>query len=122
MPASYISTSFAPSNLIAGNFDELKGESITVISGQNLLRGAVLGKITASGKYNLSLNAAADGSQIPDLILAEDCNASAGDKPAIAYSRGDFIAQELVIGAGHTIASIKEGLRDKNIILFNQQA
>jgi hypothetical protein len=93
-----------------------------VISGQNLVRGAVLGKITASGKYNLSLSGASDGSQTPDLILAEDVNASAGDKTAIAYSRGDFNAQALTIGTAHTIASIKEGLRVKNIILINSIA
>lgn len=122
MPASFSSTSFVPDNLIAGNHDELVGEKITLLSGQNLVRGAVLGKITASGKYNLSLSAAADGSQTPDLILAEDCDASAGDKQALAYSRGDFIAQELTLGAAHTIASIKEGLREKNIILINSQS
>ena len=122
MPASYAQTSYTPDGLIAGEFDDLVGEKITVISGQNLVRGAVLGKITASGKYNLSLSAAADGSQTPDFILAEDCDASGGDKVAIAYSRGDFNAQKLTIGTGHTIASIKEGLRVKNIILINSVA
>lgn len=121
MSASYSTTSYDPKQIVAGNFDQLVGEKITLISGQNLVRGAVLGKITASGKYTLSLSASSDGSQIPDLILAEDCNAAGGDKPAIAYSRGDFNAQELTLGAGHTIASIKEGLRDKNIILINSQ-
>jgi RNase P/RNase MRP subunit p29 len=122
MPASFSSTSFIPDNLIAGEFDDLIGEKITVISGQNLVRGAVLGKITASDKYTLSLSTAADGSQIPDFILSENCDASAGDKQAIAYSRGDFIAESLVLGAAHTIASIKEGLRVKNIILINSQS
>ena len=121
MAASFSSTSFVPDNLIAGNHDELVGEKITLLSGQNLVRGAVLGKVTASSKYKISLAADTIGSETPDLILAEDCDASAGDKQAIAYSRGDFIAQALTIGTGHTIASIKEGLRDKNIILFNSQ-
>jgi RNase P/RNase MRP subunit p29 len=122
MPASFSSTSFIPDNLIAGEFDDLIGEKITVISGQNLVRGAVLGKITASDKYTLSLSTAADGSQIPDFILSENCDASTGDKQALAYSRGDFIAESLVLGAAHTIASIKEGLRVKNIILINSQS
>lgn len=121
MAASYASTSYTPDQLIAGEFDDLVAEKITVISGQNLVRGAVLGKITASGKYNLSLSAASDGSQTPDLVLAEDIDASGGDKVALAYSRGDFNAQKLTIGTGHTIASIKEGLRVKNIILINSQ-
>ncbi len=122
MPASFAQTSYTPDNLVAGEFDDLIAEKITVISGQNLVRGAVLGKITASGKYNLSLSAAADGSQTPDLILAEDCNATSGDKTAIAYSRGDFNAQALTIGTAHTVASIKVGFRVKNIILINSVA
>jgi hypothetical protein len=82
----------------------------------------VLGKITASGKYTLSLSAAADGSNTPDLILAEDCDATSADKQAVAYSRGDFMAEKLILGAGHTVASIKEGLRVKNIILISTVA
>jgi hypothetical protein len=122
MRATFEQATYSPDNLVAGEYDDLVGEKITVISGQNLVRGSVIGKITASGKYNLSLSAAADGSQTPDLILAEDCNATSGDKTAIAYSRGDFNAQKLTIGTGHTIASIKEGLRVKNIILINSVA
>jgi Bacteriophage lambda head decoration protein D len=122
MPASYSSNVYTPDQLIAGNADELVGEKITVLSGQVLLRGAVLGKITASSKYILSLSAAADGSQTPDLILAEDCDATAGDMQALAYSRGDFIAEKVTLGAGHTVASIKEGLRVKNIILIGSVA
>lgn len=122
MSASFSSVSYEPDNLIAGNHDELVGEKITLLSGQNLVRGAVIGKVTASGKYKISLAADTIGSETPDLILAEDCDASAGDKQALAYSRGDFIAQAVTIGTGHTIASIKEGLRVKNIILINTQA
>ena len=122
MPASYASNAYVPDQLIAGNANELVGEKITVLSGQVLLRGAVLGKITASGKYVLSLSAAADGSQTPDFILAEDCDAAAGDKIALAYSRGDFIAEKMILGASHTVASIKEGLRVKNIILISSAA
>jgi Bacteriophage lambda head decoration protein D len=122
MPASYVSNTYSPDQLIAGNADELVGEKVTILSGQVLLRGAVLGKITASGKYTLSLSAAADGSQTPDYILAEDCDASAGDKAALAYSRGDFIAEKVILGAGHTVTSIKEGLRVKNIVLISSVA
>lgn len=121
MPASYAQTSYTTDNLIAGNHDELVAEKITLLSGQNLTRGTVIGKITSGGKYKISLAADTIGSETPDLILAEDCNASGGDKQALAYSRGDFNAQALTIGTGHTIASIKEGLRVKNIILINSQ-
>lgn len=109
---------YAPDKLIAGNAHLLVGRKVTIISGQNLTRGAVLGKITASSKYNLSLSGASDGSQTPDLILAEDCNATSGDKVALAYARGDFNANALTLGTAHTVASITEGLRAKGITLI----
>lgn len=119
MSASYASSAYDPDRLLAGNALLLVGEKITIITGQNLIRGSVLGKITASSKYNLSLSGAGDGSQVPDLILAEDVDASAGDKEGLAYSRGDFNSNALTLGTAHTVASIKEGLRDKGIILID---
>lgn len=109
---------YTPDTLVAGNAHLLVARTVTVLSGQNLVRGAVLGKITASSKYQLSASAAADGSQTPDLVLAEDVDASAADKPALAYARGDFNAGALTLGAGHTVASITEGLRAKGIALL----
>lgn len=114
--ASFQSTTFTPDRLIAGHLPP-HAVKITLIAGQNLPRGAVLGKITASGKYNLSLAAAGDGSQTPDAVLAQDTDASGGDVQTIAYVRGDFDENELVLGTGHTLASIREGLRDKGITL-----
>ena len=110
---------YAPDFLIAGDHDRLITRKVTIISGQNLARGSVLGKITASGKYTLSLSAAADGSQTPDLILAEDANATSGDTSALAYSRGDFTTQAITLGTGHTAASVLEGLRTKGIVLLS---
>lgn len=109
---------YVPDALIAGNAHLLAGRKVTIISGQNLVRGTVLGRITSGGKYNKSLSAASDGSQTPDLILAEDCDASAGDQQALAYSRGDFNAGALTLGASHTVASITEGLRVKGIVIL----
>ncbi len=117
--ASFSSDVFSQDKLLAGNAHLLTGEKITIESGQNLTRGAVLGKITGSGKYVLSLSGAADGSQTPDLILAEDTDASSGDQEAMAYMRGDFNVNALTIGTGHTADSIKEGLRNKGILLFD---
>lgn len=104
--------------LIAGNAHLLVARKVTIAAGQNLVRGAVLGKVTATGKYVLSLPDATDGSETPDLILAEDCDASAGDKTVLAYARGDFNSRALTLGAAHTVASIAEGLRAKGITLL----
>jgi hypothetical protein len=110
----------AEDNLLAGNAHLLVGRKITIASGQGVLkRGTVLGKITASGKYVKSLSASSDGSQTPDLILAEDVDATSADAIGLAYARGDFAAQALTLGTAHTVASITEGLRAKGITLIN---
>jgi hypothetical protein len=107
---------YTPDSLHAGDFP-IRTAKVTVITGQNLVRGALLGKITASGKVNLSLSAAGDGSQTPYAILAEDIDATAEDKEAVAYISGDFNADAITYGAGHTADSVKDGLRDVNIYL-----
>lgn len=120
MPASFSITTFTPDRLIAGPQIGVITRKITVVAGQNLVRGAVLGK-NGSG-YLLSLSAAGDGSQTPDLILAEDCDASGGAKEALAYVTGVFNVNALTIGTAHTAASIQEGLRAKGIHLITAQS
>jgi hypothetical protein len=119
--AAFTSDTYTPDRLIATNPGLLNAVSITLISGQNLARGALLGKITASGKYTLSLSAASDGSQVPDAILVDAVNASGGDVVCPAYNRGDFQAQAVILGASHTVASVREGLRAKGITLIDTQ-
>jgi hypothetical protein len=116
MSATHTSTAYSPDRLVAKP-DLLIGQKITLVSGQNLVRGALLGKITASGKYKLSASGAGDGSQTPDLILADDTDASGGDAVTVAYSRGDFDQQAVTYGAGHTADSVRETLRGKGIVL-----
>lgn len=114
--ASYAQeTAYNPKNILAGGTYTTR--KVTILSGQNLVAGAVLGKITASSKHILSLSAAADGSQTPDMVLAQDCDASGGDKEAIAYETAQVVGSALTLGAAHTIASIREGLRVKGIVI-----
>lgn len=121
MRASFGSSTYSPDKLIAGE-QPLASRKVTLILGQNVTRGTVLGKITASGKYNKSLSAAADGSQTPDVIAAEDVDATAADKEILVYVRGDFNENALTLGAAHTVASIREGLRAKGITLVAAQS
>ncbi len=121
MPASFSSASAAFIDDLLVNGDDTLTRQITLISGQNLTRGAVLGKITASGKYTLSASAAADGSQTPDAVLAEDTDASGGDKLTVAYFSARVKSNKVVLGAGHTLASIQEGLRVKDIHIVTTQ-
>lgn len=112
--------STTPDNLIAGDYPRTE-RVVTIASGANLTKGAVLGKITASGKYKLSASAASDGSEAPDAVLAETANAASADVQAVVYFSGEFNELALSLGAGHTVASIKAGLRDKNIYLRTNQ-
>lgn len=91
---------------------------VTLVSGQNVEAGTVLGKITTGGKYTTSLSASSDGSQTPDMIAAQDCDASGGDKEMLVFETADsLVATALTIGTGHTLASIREGLRAKGLLI-----
>jgi predicted ABC-type sugar transport system permease subunit len=79
--------------------------------------GAVLGKVTATGKYKLCLSAAVDGSQTPAAIYvgdslgqANDYTVSNGvDAPAVAIVRGMVILRDagLILGTGTTLSAVK---------------
>ena len=108
---------YTPDNLLAGAYPVVT-DDVTVVSGQNLPRGAVLGKITASGKYTLCDSAASDGSQAPVCILAEDCDASAGDKASVpVYLSGEFAETSVSFGGTDTADIHRAALRDLNIYL-----
>lgn len=107
---------FVPDQLIAGRFP-LVTDTVTLVSGQNLKRGAVLGRITASGKYTLALSAAGDGSNTPVAILADDCDATSADKLAGVYFAGEFNGNALTLGTGITLAAATIALRDASIFI-----
>jgi hypothetical protein len=122
MPASGFTNqgTYQPDNLIAGEFPRV-ARKVTIGTGANLVAGAVLGKITASGKYILSASAAADGSQTPDAILGEDAAAASADVQAVVYFSGEFNELALTFGVGHTASSTRAGLKDKSIYLTTNQ-
>jgi hypothetical protein len=107
---------YTPDTLIGGEYPVVT-DVVTILSGQNLNRGALLGKITASGKYILCDSAAVDGSEAPKVILAEDCDASAADKQAIVYLSGAFNQDSVVFGGADTSDTHRAALRDLNIYL-----
>ena len=97
--------------------DGVTTRKVVILTGRVLVAGTVLGKITTGGKHILSLSAASDGSQTPDMVLAQDVDASSADVEAIAYETATVVASALTIGTGHTLASIREGLRVKGITI-----
>lgn len=108
-----------PDHLHAGDFP-IRTLGVTLVSGQNLTRGALVGIITSSGKYKLSAltdddGSVTDGSATPVGILAEDCNASGGDKATLIYISGDFNTRAMTFGTGHTAASTRLALAARGI-------
>ena len=67
---------YVPDNLVADIDLAISTEVVVIKQGQVVTRGTLLGKITAEDKYILSLNAAADGSEVGKRILAEDVDAT----------------------------------------------
>nr|VFK12791.1 MAG: Bacteriophage lambda head decoration protein D [Candidatus Kentron sp. LFY] len=107
---------YTPDSLIAGDHP-IVTQSVTVATGQNLKRGTLLGKVSASGKVVLSEAAANDGSQTPYAVLSEDTDATDGDKTTIAYLSGEFDEDSITFGIGHTADSARDALRAINIYL-----
>lgn len=75
---------------LLGGSTQLVEQGITLLSGENLSRGAPLGRITASGKVAELDPNASDGSETLFAILAEDVDASSGDEKGVAYVKGHF--------------------------------
>jgi len=116
-PGVVAADTYTPSALIAGDAARLVTDTMTLISGQNLTRGALLGKITASGKLTLCLSAAVDGSQTPYAILADDASATSGDVLCGVYLAGEFNTRAMTFGTGTTAANSKDTLRALGIFL-----
>ena len=94
-----------PGGLIVGDYP-IMVRHVTLVSGQNLPRGAVLGKVTVGGKYTLSLAASGDGSETPKSVLAEAADASGGDMTVPVYVSGEMADDQLTYGTGHTATTV----------------
>jgi hypothetical protein len=92
---------------------------VTIATGQDLTRGAVLGVITASGQYKLTAVASSDGSQLGTAILAVDIDTSTGAATGIVYTKGEFNEDKLNFGASTDADDVRTALRDFGIYLKN---
>ncbi|KGK99838.1 head decoration protein [Thalassobacter sp. 16PALIMAR09] len=72
-------------------------ETITLLAGANYPVGAVLGRITASGKMKLSTAAGSDGAQNAAAVLLYATDASAADQKAVVIVRGPAIASQAAL-------------------------
>jgi len=117
MALDTVTDSMTPDGLILANGEYIT-DSATIASGAgSLVRGTVMGKITTGGKLLKSLSAATDGSQVPFCILLEDTDATSADKVAPVLLAAEVDGAKLTLGTAHTLASIKDGLRDLGIYI-----
>lgn len=117
--AEFRTEALDPDNLIAGGKPPAKAVPITLTDGEVVLRGTLLGRITASGKYLVSLNAAVDGSEVARAISAVAASPSGADGEILAYLEGEFNQDKVLFGTGQTIANTKADLQDVNVYLVD---
>ena len=78
-------------------------ETITLLAGTSYPVGAVLGKITASGKYKLATSGGTDGAQTAAGVLLYATDATDGDVNAIVVLRGPAIVSKSALAFDTTV-------------------
>ena len=72
-------------------------ETVTLLAGTSYAVGAVLGRITASGKMKLSIATGTDGAQNAAAVLLYDVDATAADTTGIVVVRGPAIVSKAAL-------------------------
>jgi hypothetical protein len=65
----------------------LSRDKVTILSGQTVVPGQVLGKVTASGKFKALTPGASDGSEVALAIAYAAVVASGADAPGVVTAR-----------------------------------
>lgn len=90
---------------------------VTMLTGTAYKAGAVLGKVTASGKFTTYDNAAATGIEAAAAILLESIDATGGDKTGTIVFRGPMIVNANDLGWGaNNAGGITAGKDDLDLI------
>jgi hypothetical protein len=90
-------------DLIKREFDrDYNREAITLLEGTDYPQGAVLGKVTASGKYTLAPNAEVtdppiQGAELACAVLLEAVDATSADSAGLAVVRGPVILADTAL-------------------------
>ena len=72
-------------------------ESVTLLAGINYPVGAVLGRITASGKHKLATSGGSDGAQTAAAVLLYAVDATDADATGIVIARGPAIVAKAIL-------------------------
>ena len=110
--------SIVPDNLIGGTEVPLLTAGVTLLTTQGILvKGSVIGVITASGKGLLCDKNSSDGSEVGKFILTEDVDTDSGDIMSVCYKSGIFNQDALTYGTNGAPTTIGSQLRDVGIHL-----
>ena len=78
-------------------------ETVTLLSGTAYPVGAVLGKITVSGKYTLATSGGSDGAQTAAAVLLYAVDATLADAVGIVVARGPSIVSRTSLAYDATV-------------------
>ncbi len=78
-------------------------DTVTLLAGTAYPVGAVLGRITASGKYKLATSGGSDGAQTAAAVLLYAVDASGTEGIGIALTRGPAIVARGVLSFDATV-------------------
>ncbi|ECY3258276.1 head decoration protein [Salmonella enterica subsp. enterica serovar Alachua] len=107
---------FIPDQLVSGPL-QLVTDTVTVTGAALYSRGTVLGQVTATGAYTLSVATAQDGSETPTAILADQADATASDVSAGVYLMGEFNGTRMIYDKSWTLDKLKVALRPSSIFV-----
>jgi len=78
-------------------------EVVTLLAGMPYPVGAVLGRITASGKYKLATSGGTDGAQTATAVLLYAVDATLADAIGIVVARGPAIVSRAALAYDATV-------------------
>ena len=114
-------TGVAYDGLFAGPEKEVFTKNVTIKSGENIVRGALL-SIDANGKVIATPAASGDDpAGVAIYVAAEDVNASAADKVGTVFTSGYFNREALTASTGDTVNGHEEELRSVGIYLSSEK-
>jgi len=105
---------YKPDNLIADNAQPIHKGTVTVASGEGeLKRGSVLTR-NGSDKFVITASTLRVGGYLPEVVLAEDVNATDADTVADVYTSGDLKEDALIVAAGYSLSDADKADLKKN--------
>jgi hypothetical protein len=78
-------------------------ETVTLLAGTAYPVGAVLGRITASGKYKLATSGGSDGAQTAGAVLLYPVDATLADAIGVVIIRGPAIVSRAALAYDATV-------------------